>query len=229
MPLAIFDIDGTLVDSRASIHEAACLAARRLGIAEPVYDAVRQIVGLSLHEALRTLEPGLTDAELAEFVAGFQGAFQEMHARPGWSEPLYPGAAELLRRLGGDGWRIAMATGNSRRGVERLLLTHGWTEVFASTHCADDGPGKPHPDMIHKALAAASAGPERAVMIGDTAHDMRMAVAAGVRPQGVAWGFHTADENLAGGAAHVAHDFFALEEALEDFAAGLSQDRARGP
>lgn len=217
-PLAVFDIDGTLVDSRATILEAATQAARAVGMAEPGYEAVRQIVGLSLHEALTQLAPGLTDGELAEFVAAYQAAFRDMHARPGFEEPLYPGAMDLLARLRRDGWRLSLATGQSRRGVERNLARAGWADLFVSSHCAEDGPGKPDPAMLICAMEASGAAPERTVMIGDTSHDMRMALNAGVRPQGVAWGFHTADEVRASGAAHVAEDFPALEAALHGFA-----------
>ena len=217
-PLAVFDIDGTLVDSRAAILEAATTAARAVGLAEPGYDAVRQIVGLSLHEALRQLAPDLTDAELAEFVAAYQGAFRSMHERPGFEEPLYAGAMDLLAALSEDGWRLSLATGQSRRGVERNLMRAGWADLFLSSHCAEDGPGKPDPAMLMRAMDVCGGAPERTVMIGDTSHDMRMALNAGVRPQGVAWGFHTADEVLASGAVHVAEDFPALEKALDLFA-----------
>ncbi|MFN4298058.1 MAG: HAD-IA family hydrolase [Brevundimonas sp.] len=216
-PLAVFDIDGTLVDSRAAILEAAVTACRAVGLPEPGYDAVRQVVGLSLHEALRVLGPGLTDAELAEFVAAYQGAFRAMHERPGFEEPLYAGATDLLDRLRRDGWRLSLATGQSRRGVERNLARAGWGDLFLSSHCADDGPGKPDPAMLIRAMVVCGGAPERTVMIGDTSHDMRMALNAGVRPQGVAWGFHTADEVLASGAAHVAQDFPELEQVLGRF------------
>ncbi|HYF24091.1 MAG TPA: HAD-IA family hydrolase [Caulobacteraceae bacterium] len=221
LKLAVFDVDGTLVDSRRTIHEAAVHAALALGLPEPQYEAVRQIVGLTLHEALRQLAPEITDAELAEFVAGFQGWFQARHADPGFVEPLYDGAPELLTRLKRDGWLIAMATGNSRRGVNRLLASHGWADLFDTTHCADDGPGKPHPAMLQGAMRAVGAPPERTVMIGDTGWDIRMALAADVRAQGVAWGFHTAEEIAAAGAHHVANDFAELDEQLDSFAASL--------
>jgi phosphoglycolate phosphatase len=214
-PLAIFDVDGTLVDSRATIHRAAVESARGIGMAEPSYDAVRQIVGLSLAQALRELAPELSDADHAEFVAGFQAAFQRFHAVPGFKEPLYDGAERTLQRLKREGWIIAMATGNSRRGVERILNLHGWGDVFDTTWCADDGPGKPHPNMITKALEATGAEPRQAIMIGDTSHDMR------VHAQGVSWGFHTTAEVTAAGARHVAHSFEELDAALDAFAAAL--------
>ncbi len=216
-PLAVFDIDGTLVDSRASILQAATDAARELGLPDPEYDRVRQIVGLSLPHALAVLEPGLTALELERFTEGFRASFNRLYAS-GHEEPLYPGAMDLLRRLHKDGWRLSLATGQNRRGVARNLARVGWAEIFVSSHCAEDGPGKPDPSMLHAAMTACSADPTTTVMIGDTSHDIAMAVAAGVMPQGVAWGFHTPQEQIDAGAAHVAVDFEDLEAALHRFA-----------
>ncbi|WP_439472725.1 HAD-IA family hydrolase [Brevundimonas sp.] len=216
-PLAVFDIDGTLVDSRASIHRAAVEAARDMGLPEPEYDRVRMIVGLSLHKALHTLEPQLTDAELADFVAGFQRSFHRMY-EAGHEEPLYDGAMDHLRRLHRDGWRLALATGQNRRGVARNLARVGWAEIFLSSHCAEDGPGKPDPAMLNAAMAACGADASSTVMIGDTAHDATMAVNAGVLPLGVGWGFHTPEEQIVGGARHVAKSFGELNVVLDGFA-----------
>jgi phosphoglycolate phosphatase len=216
-PLAVFDIDGTLVDSRASIHRAACEAARALGLPEPEYDRVRQIVGLSLHHALHVLEPALTDAELAEFVAAFQASFRRMY-EAGHEEPLYPGVMDTLRRLKRDGWRLSLATGQNRRGVARNLARPEWGGLFLSSHCAEDGPGKPDPAMLRAAMTACGADVASTAMIGDTSHDIAMAVAAGVHPLGVGWGFHTVEEQAAAGAMHIAADFPDLEAALERFA-----------
>ncbi len=216
-PLAIFDIDGTLVDSRASILQAATEAARDLGLPDPHYDRVRQIVGLSLPHALAVLEPELGPEELERFTEAFRASFGRMFDA-GHEEPLYDGAMDLLIRLHRDGWRLSLATGQNRRGVARNLARAGWAELFVSSHCAEDGPGKPDPAMIHAALAAAGAHPAQAIMIGDTGHDIRMALNAGIRPQGVAWGFHTVEEQIAAGAPHVAADFEDLETALNRFA-----------
>lgn len=224
-PLAVFDIDGTLVDSRASIHRAACEAAQALGLSEPGYDRVRQIVGLSLPQALHTLEPSLTDAELAEFVAAFQASFRRMY-EAGHEEPLYPGVMETLGRLKRDGWRLSLATGQNRRGVARNLARPEWSDLFLSSHCASDGPGKPDPAMLHAAMAACGADAACTTMIGDTSHDIGMAVAAGVHPLGVAWGFHTPEEQAAAGARHVAADFPDLEAALERFSSTLFAPRS---
>jgi len=216
-PLAVFDIDGTLVDSRASIHRACCEAARELGLPEPSYDRVRQIVGLTLDKALHVLEPGLTLAELADFVAAFQASFRTMY-EAGHEEPLYPGVMDTLRRLKRDGWRLSLATGQNRRGVARNLARPEWSELFLSSHCAADGPGKPDPAMLFAAMTACGADAASTVMIGDTSHDILMALNAGVHPLGVGWGFHTHEEQAAAGACHVAVDCPDLEAALDRFA-----------
>ena len=218
-PLAVFDIDGTLVDSRASILRAAVEASREIGLPEPDYETVRIGIGLPLHDALRLIAPQIDAPTLDAYVEGFKAAFQRMNADPDFHEPLYPGALEHLRRLHRDGWKLALATGQSRRGVVRNLAREGWADLFLSSHCVDDGPGKPHPAMLHAAMAACDSEPARTVMIGDTAHDATMAVNAGVLPLGVSWGFHTADEQRAAGARHVTTSFGELAVVLDGFAA----------
>jgi phosphoglycolate phosphatase len=220
-PLAVFDVDGTLVDSRESIHQTMTLAFEALGLAPPAYEATRRIVGLNLAEALDQLAPDLDPAGRRRLVEGYRAAFQALHRDPAYIQPLYAGAAETLARLRGEGWAVAMATGKSRRGVETIVRMHGWADLFDSTHCADDGPGKPDPAMLVEAMRVLSADRAETVMIGDTAHDILMARAAGVRSIGVTWGFHTAAEVAAAGADEVVETWPALDAALDRFAAAL--------
>lgn len=220
--LAVFDGDGTLFDSREVIYRVARQACVEAGLPDPTYDRVRRMVGLSLPQALHTLAPELNKADLAEFVRLYQNAFIAIHDQPGYAEPMYDGAEDTLRRLKREGWTLAIATGKSRRGVNRWMAREGWPELFTSTHCADDGPGKPDPHMLVQAIQAAGTTPERTVMIGDAEHDMRMAVAAGAYAQGVSWGFQTAEEILEAGAQHVAHDFAELDAELDRFAASFA-------
>jgi phosphoglycolate phosphatase len=219
--LAVWDVDGTLVDSRAVIFEAAKSVFAYMDLPPPEYDAVRQIVGLSLAEGLSQLLPAMSRGDVDRAVAGYREAFQAMHRRPDFVEPLYDGAADCLERLRREGWLIAMATGKSRRGVETIIEMHGWADLFDSTHCADDGPGKPHPAMLLEAMRALGCEPHQTIMIGDTSHDMRMAKSAGVYAQGVSWGFHTHAEVLAGGADDVADDFASLNKRLDAFSQRL--------
>jgi phosphoglycolate phosphatase len=219
--LAIFDVDGTLVDSRKSLQAAADAAFSVLGLPPPPYEDLRKIVGLSLREGLAQLAPELEEGQIQALFDHYRRSFKDLHKDPAFIEPLYQGAAALLDRLKRDGWLIAMATGKSRAGVETIMAMHGWADLFDTTHCADDGPGKPHPAMVRAALHAMGVAPRQAVMIGDTAHDVLMARAAGVRALGVTWGFHTRGEIEDAGADEVLDTFAELEAAVTRFAAGL--------
>jgi phosphoglycolate phosphatase len=219
--LAILDIDGTLVDSRQILKTTADAAFIDLGMTPPPYEELRKIVGLSLREGLAQLAPTLDANQIDALVDHYRRTFQDLHKDPAFIEPLYEGAAALLDRLKREGWLIAMATGKSRRGVETIMAMHGWADLFDTTHCADDGPGKPHPAMVQEALRVLGVAPRQAVMIGDTAHDVLMAKAAGVRTLGVAWGFHTRREIEDSGADEVVNTFAELNAALTRFAASL--------
>jgi len=217
MKLAIWDVDGTLIDSRASIHRAAVEAAEAIGVTPPTYDQVRAIVGVSLFEALAMMRPDLDHETIAAYTRAYQDAFLRFHADPDFHDSLYAGADDCLRELKRDGWLIGMATGQSRRGVNRCLNAYGWGDIFDVTFCADDGPSKPHPHMIHRNLEHLGAVAHHAVMIGDTSHDMKMARAAGVLAVGVSWGFHTVAELEAAGAQHIVHNFAELRLVLNAF------------
>ena len=215
--LAVFDVDGTLVDSRRSIAEAMDQAFAAVGLAPPGYDETRRIVGLSLVPAIKVLAPDLEEARYPALAEAYRQAFVANRAE-GLHEPLYQGARELVMALKEAGWLLGVATGKVRRGVDHFLDTHGFADVFDCAYCADDGPGKPHPHMLQLNLKAVAVPAAQAVMIGDTSFDMIMAREAGCVAQGVSWGFHTVDEIEGGGAHHVAHDFAALRERLAAFA-----------
>lgn len=227
-PLAIWDVDGTLVDSRETIAWCMAEGFAGQGLPRPDYDETRRIVGLTLQTAVEAMTPGLDPGVQRGITAGYRTAFQALHADPAYREPLYPGAAELLERLTGAGWRQAVATGKSRKGLDRVVAANGWGDRFVSLHCSDDGPGKPDPAMVLAALAATGTPPGRAVMIGDTSHDMRMGRAAGVRTLGVTWGFHTAAELREAAAEHVSVTFADLAAELERFAS-VSREPAAAP
>jgi phosphoglycolate phosphatase len=215
--LAIFDVDGTLIDSRSSILRAAVEAAHAVNIDPPTYDQVRAIVGISLDEALRTMRPDLDDATHVRFAQGFREAYIDFHADPDFKDDLYEGAQATLEALKAEGWLIGMATGNSRRGVNRFIQSHGWEGIFDATWCADDGPSKPHPAMVLGNLDDLGLQPHQAVMIGDTNHDILMGRNANVFSIGVSWGFHTVEEIKAAGAHEIVHDFAGLKRVLDAF------------
>jgi phosphoglycolate phosphatase len=215
--LAIFDIDGTLIDSRRMIHEAMLQAYSRCGLDTPSYDRVRKVVGLGLRQAFMALEPDLSDHMLAALEAAYVEAFVILRETETGREPLYAGLLEILEDLHRDGWMLGVATGKSRRGVVNAFRMHGLDRLFHASVCADDGPGKPDPFMVHENLRLTSARPERTVVVGDATHEMAMARAAGVRAIGVCWGFGQEDELRSAGAHELHHDHATLRDALMAF------------
>lgn len=216
--LAIFDVDGTLIDSRERIGRAMSYAFDRAGLPDPGFDRTRTVVGLALREAFIALEPDAPPALISTLEKGYVEAFLALEDDTQSAETPYDGAFELLSDLVSEGWRLAIATGKTRRGLDRLFSAHDIRTLFDACLCADDGPGKPHPFMIEASLKAVGGHPARAVMIGDAVHDMRMAGAAGVRAIGVSWGFGRPCEIREAGA-HEVHDGFAsLRASLERFA-----------
>ncbi len=213
--LALFDCDGTLVDSAANI----CLAVERTfdahALAPPPRPAIHRIVGLSLVEAMAVLHPQ-ADADFHAVLAqSYKDAFVTMRGTPDFAhEPLYTGIADAIGTLAEDGWMLGVATGKSDRGLALVLAAHGLTDRFVTLQTADRHPSKPHPAMAHAAMAEAGAVPDTTVMIGDTSYDMLMAANAGMHAVGVDWGYHAPDELIAAGAARVVTHADALPDAL---------------
>lgn len=198
--LAVFDCDGTLVDSQATILQLLSTAFAAEGLAVPADDAIRRTIGLPLETAIASLIPGETIERVRRVREGYRTASRQMVLRPDHAEPLFEGTRDALDRLMADGWLLAVATGKGRRGLLATLERHGLMGHFLSLHTADDGPGKPDPDMLYKAMSIAGVTGADTVMIGDTSFDMAMARNAGTRALGVAWGYHPAAELLQSGA-----------------------------
>jgi phosphoglycolate phosphatase len=211
--LIVFDVDGTLVDSQNFIVEAQKRAFAAVGLPAPNRRRALAVVGLSLIEAFDVLTEGQGPSErLAE---AYREAWTQLRSEPGFHDPLYPGAEDLLRELAGrDGCQLGVATGKSRAGVARLFERQGWSGLFATVQTADDAPSKPAPDMIFQALAETGASASDCWMIGDTAFDMAMARNAGAHAIGVGWGYHGRDQLLKAGASAIAEDFSALRDIL---------------
>jgi len=201
--LALFDCDGTLVDSQAAICRAMDECFDAAGLASPGRAATRRVVGLSLMEAMRTLVPDGAP-ELHLFLTDrYKAAFQRHRSANLVEEPLFDGIAEALETLEAAGWLLGVATGKSDRGLRFCLERHGLHARFVTLQTADRHPSKPHPAMLHAAIAEAGARPETTVMIGDTSFDMMMAVEGGAHALGVGWGYHSPDELRAAGALDV--------------------------
>ncbi|TKD51294.1 HAD-IA family hydrolase [Sphingomonas baiyangensis] len=205
--LAVFDCDGTLVDSQANICLAMehCFDAHRLP--PPDRHAIRRIVGLSLVEAVARLHP-LGEARQHEAMAqDYKLAFQKLRGNGGLAdEPLFDGIVDVLDAFEDAGWQLGVATGKSDRGLAMILAHHRIDRRFVTLQTADRHPSKPHPAMLEAAIAKGGAKPATTLMIGDTSFDMAMGVAAGARPIGVGWGYHPPAELHAAGAASVAMD-----------------------
>jgi phosphoglycolate phosphatase len=214
--LAVFDCDGTLVDSQANICRAmeACFHTHRL--TPPDRAAIRGIVGLSLVPALARLlpeaEPDLHESLAEEYKRAFFAMRSSQTLDP---EPLYDGILDTIETLDAAGWLLGVATGKSDRGLHAILEHHGIRHRFITLQTADRHPSKPHPAMLEQAIAEAGAAPHTTAMIGDTSFDMAMAVAAGAHPIGVLWGYHTPAELQAGGARHLAGHARELAPQLE--------------
>lgn len=202
--LAIFDCDGTLVDSQHNICTAMDDAFVRARLDPPGRVATLRVVGLSLVEAMQMLLPEADDALHRAMADNYKQAFWRLRDEGLVAEPLYDGIADVIDALDADGWLLGVATGKSDRGLAICLEHHGLTKRFVTLQTADRHPSKPHRSMVDAAMAEAGASPETTVMIGDTSFDMMMARAAGVRALGVAWGYHPPEELHAAGAHAVA-------------------------
>ncbi len=212
----VFDCDGTLVDSQFMIIDAMHKAFGIEGLLPPPDAAIRRVVGLALAEAVAVLAPQLDMAQVLRLSEHYKQAFRSAR-EAGGREPLYPHARDIVVALADAGYVLGVATGKSRRGLVAVLEHNDLSRYFDSLQTADDAPGKPHPAMLHQAMAAVGASPAQTLMVGDTSYDMAMARAAGSLGLGVSWGYHAPDELMTAGASAVIDGFLDLP----DVAAGL--------
>ncbi|WP_424985966.1 HAD-IA family hydrolase [Microbulbifer sp. S227A] len=191
--LAIFDVDGTLVDSQGAIVAAMTVAFDDLGLPVPARGDILSTVGLSLDRTIARLAPAQPPASQARLVDGYKQAYRAHRIAHGAAaeSPLYPGAAEMLGQLAArTDLVLGIATGKSQRGLAALLEAHDLERVFVTRQNADFHPSKPHPSMILAAMAEVGADRGDVIMIGDTSFDMEMARAARIPAIGVSWGYH---------------------------------------
>lgn len=183
--LLIFDWDGTLADSIGRIVEAMNAAAERAGEAPSADAAVKGIVGLALSEAISVLYPHLDARQLEVFRQHYADIYTALDQQP---SPLFDGVVESLEAFRGEGYRLAVATGKARRGLDRVLKANGWEGYFDITRAADETRGKPHPLMLEEILAHCQVEPGSALMVGDSAFDLQMASNAGMHSVAVGYG-----------------------------------------
>lgn len=184
--LLVFDWDGTLVDSVARIVESMRVAADECMLPQLDEMTIRGIIGLGLPEAIRSLYPDLEDEHrIAVFRRVYSDHYLSLEVVP---SPLFEGVRESLLAFRAQGYRLAVATGKSRRGLERVLAGHGWGDFFDVTRCADETASKPDPRMLHEILAHCGVAAGCALMVGDSPFDLQMAHNAGMTAVAVGYG-----------------------------------------
>lgn len=193
--LLIFDWDGTLVNSIDRIVASLQVAARKCQLEPPAQEPAKAIIGLSLIEAFAVLYPHIKDAKLTE---SFRQAYVEnyflLEQEP---SPFYPGVLDALDSFKSAGYQLAVATGKSRRGLDHMLRNHNMLDFFHITRCADETKSKPHPLMLEQILAFCQQSPDKAIMIGDSPFDLRMANNAKMPAIAVSYGAQPLDALLA--------------------------------
>ena len=185
-PLIVFDWDGTLMDSAGGIVACIQAASRDMGLAVPTKERASHVIGLGLRDSLRHAVPDLPDSGYMEFAERYRSHFL---AREEAME-LFPGVEQLLKGLCTAGYLLAVATGKSRKGLDRALAGSGLDACFVATRCADETSPKPHPAMLKELMTQLSRSPHELLMIGDTSHDLDMAASAAVDAVAVTYGAH---------------------------------------
>lgn len=184
--LIIFDWDGTLFDSIDGICKAMLEAGLLAGAPKRTKEDIKNIIGLGLSEAVNSVWP-----ESSELVPNIIEHYRSVYVAQESEAPLaYEGVYETLQALKEDGYLLTVATGKSRRGLNRVLLSTGTKELFIDSRCADETLSKPDPLMLTELLESVSVEPNEAVMIGDTEYDLEMAANANIRSIGVSYGAH---------------------------------------
>ncbi len=212
--LIVFDWDGTLLDSTGAIVRAVQASCRDLGLPEPSAQHASYVIGLGLSDALRHSAPDLSEDRFPEMIERYKHHYLSRDHEL----TLFDGAAELIAELHATGFTLAVATGKSRRGLDRALLNSGLGPYFSATRCADECFSKPHPQMLEELMEELSIDPERTLMIGDTTHDLQMAINAGVSALAVEYGAHPSSQLAALNPLACARNVDELAEWLRGFA-----------
>lgn len=188
--LIVFDWDGTLIDSIEQITTSLQIASRTVcGENISAADA-RQVIGLGLQEAISQLHPGKPEVVINKLADAYRQHYLHENRVPA---PLFEGVIEMLDELLHRGFTLAIATGKSRVGLEHSLTEHPLRHYFTTTRCAGENRSKPHPEMLLGILDDTRTSAHKALMIGDSEHDLMMAKNANVDAVAVTHGAHTAD------------------------------------
>ncbi|MEW5903138.1 MAG: HAD-IA family hydrolase [Pseudomonadota bacterium] len=188
--LIVFDWDGTVMDSTAVIATSIQSACRDLDLPVPSDEDARHVIGMGLNEALRHAVPAAPE-EMYEPLAD---RYRHYFLAQDQTIPLFSGARETIEELHAAGHALAVATGKSRKGLDRVLDSSGLRPYFLATRTADQTFSKPHPAMLLELMDELGMQPDEVLMVGDTTHDLQMAINAGVDAVGVTHGAHPEDQ-----------------------------------
>ena len=183
----VFDWDGTLVDSEKHIVSCIAESAQVCDLPELSYDRMKSIIGLGMREALYDLYPEISDLQIKTLRDHYSKRF---HQNEGAELSLFPGVEFVLDSLRSKGFRLAVATGKSRRGLDMAKTQTGLGRYFDIERCADETQSKPHPQMLHEISAHYDLPESSLLMVGDTTFDLEMAARAGAASVGVSYGVH---------------------------------------
>ncbi|GMQ89955.1 MAG: HAD-IA family hydrolase [Gammaproteobacteria bacterium] len=192
--LIVFDWDGTLMDSEVKIERCLSKAAREVGVDAPPVGAIRHVPVLGFEEIVRSLFPHESAQQRMQLAHHFRLHFLHLDET---GIDLFPGVEEGLEDLVSRGYVLAVATANGRQGLSGMLARTGLERHFRVTRCADEARAKPHPQMLEDILAEIGIARQRALMVGDTVADLRMARMAGVDGLAVSYGMHAREQLLA--------------------------------
>jgi phosphoglycolate phosphatase len=184
--LLVFDWDGTLVDSAQHIVDSLLAACADLNLPAPAPERARYIIGLGLKDAMEYLLPELAANEYPRLADRYRHHYLAGDAKV----VPFDGVLEGIAGLSSAGFMLGVATGKSRRGLDRALQDTGLGSLFHCSRCADEGFPKPHPDMLLHLMELLNVVPQRTLMIGDTTHDLEMARNADVPALAVTYGAH---------------------------------------
>ena len=184
--LIAFDWDGTLFDSTQIIVRCIQAAVQDVGGAVPSHEAAAYVIGMALTQALAHAAPDVPPEKYPELGNRYRYHYLRLQDEVS----LFEGVLPLLDDLRARGHLLAVATGKSRRGLNEALQSAQLKGVFDGSRTADETAGKPHPLMLHELMAEFGVPPERVLMVGDTTHDLQMALNAGCASLGVSYGAH---------------------------------------
>ncbi len=188
--LIIFDWDGTLIDSIDWIVHCLQTAGKQCDCAIPEPQAAKDVIGLSITNACAKLFPGVDDATLTQLTVCYQ---QTYLSRQLSREDLFPGVYGMLVELKQAGYQLAVATGKTRIGLQEALKATDTEDLFCITRCSDETASKPDPLMLHQIMQHTKAASERSLMVGDSTHDLQMAMNAQISSIAVLCGAHPED------------------------------------